>query len=155
MRRIIHHPIIRKHAPQFLRFVACGIGGMTLDLTTVTILVRSVGISGYFATIPSSMVGASFVFVANKFFTFRNHQKKLGNQLFKFILVYGVAIVLNVLLSWVFLWLLLTFVFAEHLHLEATLGAKILAISIVALWNYVLSHGFIFRKGEDVDVAIV
>lgn len=155
MRRLIRHPFVRKHAPQFMKFAVCGLVGMTLDLSTVALLIHFAGFSGYAATIPSSLVGASFVFVANKFFTFRDHESHVGGQILKFAVVYGVAIFLNVVLSWGFLWLILTYVVGDHLHLEATILAKISAIAVVALWNYTLSHGFIFRKGGEVDVAIV
>jgi len=58
--------------------------------------------------------------------------------------VYGVSIMANAAVSNVLLW------FGLHYLL-----AKIIAVGIGALWNYALSHGFIFKKKEQVDVAIV
>lgn len=154
MRRVFHHPIVRKHGVQFLRFAVCGLIGTTLDVTTLGILVRYADLSGYVGSVLSSLVGASFVFVANKFFTFRDHSKRVGNQIFKFALVYGIAIGLNVMLSWGFLWVLEHQILGDAYHLESSLLAKVGAIGVVALWNYTLSHGFIFKQPER-EVAIV
>lgn len=68
----------------------------------------------------------------------------MGNQALKFALVYGVALVMNVLISN----LLIAFGIDYRI-------AKIVAVAIGAVWNYALSHGFIFKKKDDIDVVIV
>ena len=114
------------------------------DLTSLTFFVETFQIDERIAVILSSLVGATFVFFANKFFTFRNREKSYGNQLVKFGIVYGVSIASNALISNALLWI--------GVHY---LPAKIAAVGVGAAWNYALSHGFIFKKKEQVDVAIV
>ena len=58
-------------------------------------------------------------------------------------MVYGVAIVLNVLLSNALYW------WGLHYFL-----AKIVAIGVIAVWNYSLSHGFIFKKKDRVEKVV-
>lgn len=151
--RLRAHPTIRKHASQLWRFGMCGGIGTTLDLIVVTILIRR-GISPYVAYVPSTIVGASFVFVVNKFFTFRNRTHRVGQQVMKFILVYGAAFGLNLAFSWSLLWIFTNFFFPQEMLYLAAMSARIGAIGIGAIWNYSLSHGFIFKEGE-VDAAIV
>lgn len=144
MKRLLQHPFVRKHISQGLKFVLCGGCGMIVDLTSLHIFVHYLSVEPKYAVVFSSMLGALFVFFANKFFTFKNREKKYGSQFFKFALVYGTAIASNVAISWLLLY------FGLHYLL-----AKFIAIGIGALWNYTLSHSFIFRKGEEVDAAIV
>lgn len=144
MRRILHHPTVRKHVSQGLKFAICGGLGASIDLASLTVLVEAFGMSPHAGYIISTLLAVSVVFVGNKFFTFRNHEKKYLSQLLKFALVYGCAVIFNVGLSSLF--------FASGMHY---ILAKVVAIGIVAVWNYCLSHGFIFKKSEEVDVAIV
>lgn len=138
------HSFLRKHFSQGLKFAVCGGIGFTLDLSSLTLFVEYAGIDPRIAVVCSSVVGAIFVFIANKFFTFQNKEKKYGSQVLKFALVYGVSLVSNVAISNLMLWLGLHYVLA-----------KIVAVGVGALWNYALSHGFVFKKKEEVDVAIV
>lgn len=136
--------LFRTHASQLWRFAVCGGTGFVLDMLSLGLIVEYLHVDERIAVILSSFVGASFVFVANKFFTFRNRERRYGNQVLKFILVYGVSIALNAFISNVLLW------FGMHYLL-----AKFIAVGIGAVWNYLLSHGFVFRKNEHIDVAIV
>jgi len=142
--KLLNHQRIRTHASQLWKFVICGGIGFTLDLLSLALFVEQLNINENIALILSSFVGATFVFIANKFFTFRNREKSYGSQALKFFIVYGVSIMANAAVSNVLLW------FGLHYLL-----AKIIAVGIGALWNYALSHGFIFKKKEQVDVAIV
>lgn len=135
---------MKTHASQLWKFIICGGIGFVCDLTSLTFFVETMAVDERVAVILSSLVGAVFVFFANKFFTFRNREKSYGNQLVKFGLVYGVSIVSNALISNALLW------FGVHYVL-----AKIVAVGVGAAWNYALSHGFVFKKKEQVDVAIV
>jgi len=137
-------PSVKNHASQLWRFIVCGGFGSILDLGSLTLFVQYAGIDQRIAVIFSSIVGASFVFVANKFFTFNNCERKTGSQALKFILVYGVSFIANILIS--------NLLIAVGLHF---LIAKVGAIGFGAFWNYALSHGFIFKKKEDIDVVIV
>ena len=133
--RLFHHHTVRKHVSQGLKFIVCGGTGFTLDLLSLTLFVEVVHIDARIAVILSSIVGATFVFFANKLFTFQNRERRYGRQALKFVMVYGISLGLNVAISNVLLFI--------GLHY---LLAKIVAVGIGAVWNYALSHGFIFRK---------
>lgn len=137
-------PTLRTHFSQLWRFAVCGGSGFAFDFGSLTLFVEWLKIDPRIAVILSSLVGATFVFFANKFFTFKNHEKKMGNQVMKFMLVYGVAIVGNVAVSNAIIALAIDYRIA-----------KIIAVGIGAVWNYALSHGFIFKKKEQIDVGVV
>ena len=143
MKRFLHHPFVRKHICQACKFAICGSIGASIDLGSLTLLVELFDIAPQVAIVPSTLLAVIFVFLANKHFTFKNKERKYLRQALKFSLVYGAAICFNIGISWFFLWL------GVHYFL-----AKVLAIGIVAAWNYVLSHGFVFRKTEEVDAAV-
>ena len=143
MRRTLYHPAFRKHFSQLWRFAVCGGTGAVIDLSTTTVLVEYAQLQPQYAYVPSSLLAVLFVFLANKYFTFRNHESRVGGQALKFAFVYGTAIAFNLLSSWVLLWV------GFHYLL-----AKIASIGIGAIWNYSMSHGFVFRKGEKVDAVV-
>lgn len=135
---------VRTHASQLWKFIICGGIGFTLDLSSLSLFIYGLNIDPRIAVVLSSLVGAAFVFVANKFFTFRNRETRYGSQVLKFVVVYGVSIITNALISNVLLYL--------GMH---PLLAKIVAIGVGAMWNYALSHGFVFKKNEPVEAVIV
>lgn len=144
MLNLLRHHKVRTHFSQVWKFIVCGGIGFTIDLTSLSLLVERFEVNEYLAVILSSLIGASFVFVANKFFTFGNREARYGSQALKFLLVYGVSIVGNALIAAVLIWL------GVHYLL-----AKVIAVGMGAVWNYALSHGFIFKKNEPVDTVVV
>ena len=143
MKRVLAHPLVRMHLSQGMKFVVAGGMGSIIDLLSLTFFVETLALDPRAAFILSSCLGASFVFVVNKFITFGNREKKFAHQLFKFTMVYGVAIILNAFLSNVLFWVGIPYLFS-----------KALAIGVVAIWNYSLSHGFIFKKREKIEPAV-
>lgn len=141
---ILHHQTVRKHALQLWKFAIVGGIGSTIDLSSSALFADAFGIDPRIAVVLSSVVGATFVFFLNKFLTFRNREKNMGSQVLKFVLVYGVAIALNGLIANAFIYI------GFHYLL-----AKVGAIGICAFWNYALSHGFIFKKGQASDPVVV
>lgn len=117
---------------------------MTIDLGSTVLLVERFSVDPRIAYIPSTALAVIFVFLANKFFTFRNREKQYGSQLLKFAFVYGVAVVSNLTISYTLYWI--------GLHY---LLSKIIAIGIGAVWNYAMSHAFVFKKTQREEVVIV
>lgn len=144
MLHLLRHTSVQTHISQLWKFVISGGTGFILDVSSLSLFVEYFGIDPRLAVVFSTCVGASFVFVVNKFFTFRNREKSYGNQFFKFLLVYGVSFISNIAISNALIW------FGSHY-----IVAKIVAVGIGAFWNYALSHGFIFKKNEEVDVVVV
>lgn len=145
MKKLLSHPRVKRHAPQLLKFALTGGIASLIDLGTLTLLVHYDIIPEQFAFVASSCVAIVFVFIANKYFTFKNREST-GNQAVKFAIVYGGAIALNVVLSNVFYWAgthLLSHFLSNTL---VALAAKAGAIGIGAVLNYTLSHSFIFKR---------
>ena len=139
----MHRSTLKTHASQLWRFIVCGGIGSVLDLTSLTVMVQYADVDPRIAVVLSSCIGATFVFFANKFFTFNNREHRTGSQALKFLMVYGVSLISNIAISNLLLWI--------GLHY---LIAKIGAIGIGAMWNYALSHGFVFKKKEEIDVVV-
>ena len=133
MKRFLHHPLVRTHGPQLLKFGLTGGAGSILDLGTLTVLTRVLFVPAEVAFLLSACVGATFVFVVNKLVTFKDGGAWMP-QLLKHYTVYGPAIIANFLLS-------------NALFLVLPdLAAKFIAIGVIAMWNYLLSHHYVFRK---------
>lgn len=133
MKRLLNHPTVKTHAPQLIKFGLTGGAGSILDLGTLTLLTRVLEVPAEAGFLFSSIVGSTFVFVVNKFVTFK-HRGAWMPQLLKHYTVYGPAIIANFLLSNV-LFLVLP-----------DIAAKVIAIGVIALWNYLLSHHYVFKK---------
>lgn len=136
MRRLFEHPTVRTHAPQLIKFAVTGGLGTIVDMTTLTTLTRVFSVSPEVGFLISATTGAIFVFFVNKFFTFKNRDRFLP-QLLKHATVYVPAIIANFALSTLLFWL--------GVH---DLLAKLIAIGVIAIANYLLSHHYVFRKRD-------
>lgn len=146
---------VRKHVSQLWKFAIAGGIGSVIDLGSLTLFVEYFGINPWLAFPLSTIPAVLAVFIINKFFTFKNRERSYKSQLLKFSLVYGVAIVLNLLTSYALFWLGMR-LFGDGLReVYVALLARAGAIAIGAAWNYTLSNGFVFKKGEDVDAVVV
>ncbi|OGJ55132.1 hypothetical protein A3D11_03620 [Candidatus Peribacteria bacterium RIFCSPHIGHO2_02_FULL_49_16] len=140
----LRHPFIRMHVFQGMRFAVCGGAGAIVDFSSLYILVQILGVVPYVGYVGSTSFALIVVFFSNKYFTFKNHEKKHGTQFLKFLLVYGTSFVLNVGIASFLYWFGLQYMLA-----------KALAIAILAFWNYSLSHGFVFKRQENLDVGAI
>lgn len=134
MKRFFDHPTVRTHGPQLLKFGLTGGAGSILDLGTLTLLTRALSVPAQVAFLLSAFVGATFVFFVNKHFTFKHRSSAFLPQLIKHYSVYGPAIIANFLLSNALFLVLPDF------------AAKFIAIGVIAVWNYLLSHHYVFKK---------
>ncbi len=134
---------LQTHAPQLVKFAVCGGLGSVIDLGSLTLFVEYFAMESRVAVIPSTLLAVTFVFLTNKYFTFKNKEKNYASQVVKFALVYGVAVLSNVAIS--------AGLITIGVHY---LLSKVIAIAIGAVWNYSLSHGFVFRKGETIDAVV-
>ncbi len=137
------HPFVRQHVSQGLRFAVCGGIGASVDFSLLFLLVQVLGLIPYLGYIGSTSVALVVVFFSNKHFTFRNHERRHREQFLKFLLVYGVGFLFNVGIA--------SFLYWSGLHYML---AKVCAIAVIALWNYALSHGFVFKRREEVDAGV-
>ena len=145
MHRLLSHPFVRTHLSQGLKFAMAGGLGACIDLGSLTLFVEYFALPSRLAVIPSTLLAVSAVFLINKHFTFHNREHRYGRQILRFAFVYGVAICSNIGIS------ALLITLGVHY-----LPSKIAAIGLGALWNYGMSHGYVFKKKVDpVDAAMV
>ncbi len=136
MERAMKIPVrLRRHAPQMIKFCVTGGIAAVIDLGTSTLLHERYAVSVPVSYICSTLLAVLFVFFMNKRFTFGNRETDTGKQLSKFLLVYGGAIILNFAIS--------TGLFSLGVEYRI---AKMIAIGIGAVINYILSHSFVFKK---------
>jgi putative flippase GtrA len=140
------HPArIRRHASQGIRFFVVGGSAALLELVTVTILVEVLRVPEAYAGGLSIIPSVTFVFFANKHFTFKAGESRDCTEVVRFAMVYVLAILMNFALYSFFL----------HLFDLEYRIAKASAIAVVACWNYCMSHVFIFKgKRFDPDIGL-
>ena len=126
------------HLRQIICFCMTGGAGAVIDLGSLYAYVELLGLPKQTGFLLSAATAMVFVFIANKFFTFRRHHDSMGTQAVRFFMVYIPATLLNALLASAILWL-----GAQYLV------AKIIAIGVVAVMNYLLSHFFIFKQQKE------
>ncbi|HLD07575.1 MAG TPA: glycosyltransferase family 2 protein [Candidatus Peribacterales bacterium] len=125
---------LHRHVIQILKFGMTGIVNATLDLLLFAFFVQIASFPIVAAGPAVSVIVLTNVFFMNKYWTFRNGEKKHLSQGAKFLTVYAVSFVLVNALTWVLavplkLWYLL---------------ARAIAILICAVWNYLWLHFHVF-----------
>lgn len=119
---------------QASKFVISGSAGYLLDLWLVWTLVEVGKASVMVSYIASSTVVLVFLFVTNKYWTFKNRDRNYRMQISLFLAVYLTAILLNFLIAYGLfisgIWYLLS---------------RAIATIVTAIWNYWWSHLAIFR----------
>lgn len=123
------------HAVQGAKFIICGAIGAIIDLGSLYVFVEHLGVNPDIAFVPSTIIAACFVFLFNKYVTFGRHEHSFMKQMWRFALVYTMAFALNVGIA----------VLLHRMGLYYILS-KAVAIGIVAVVNYLLSHSFIFAS---------
>lgn len=126
---IRRYPLLAK----ILKFCITGGIAALIDLGGASVMVEFLSVPEEAAVVLSSLVSVVFVFIFNKSFTFRDKSDRYAAQVTKFAIVYAFAIVLNGIVSNLFLWL--------GFHY---LVAKVIAIGIGAVINFILSNSFVF-----------
>jgi len=136
--------ILRTHGSSFVRFAVCGGLGACVDFGTLHLLVAYASWEEQYALIVSTGLAMTFVFFANRFFTFRVRGGGVSTQIAKFLSVYLTAAGMNYALS------LTLIVLGVHY-----LFAKAVAIGTIMFFNYAMLRGFVFRKPVLPDEEVI
>lgn len=113
-----------------------GASGAIVDLSALNYLVAGWQWGPLSARVVSMSLSLTLVFLCNRSFTFRSGATRgVGNQVARFLLAYATGIAVNFALYAAFLWI------GVHYTL-----AGALAIGLGAVWNYALSHRFVFAS---------
>lgn len=128
---------------QFVKFCLVGAANAVIDYTIYLLLTRGAAWYFLYANIAAILVAMTSSFVFNKYWTFRNHEKKIRLQSFKFFLVNLVYFGLNN--SIVFL--------LVHFSQVYDLAAKVIAIFIGLFWNFTANRYWTFKQEKPVHLS--
>lgn len=136
--------VIRIHLRQLIGFGIAGGFATLIDLSVFNLVIALSSVDPRFASFVSAPFGLLTVFLMNKYVAFRGREGKTATQVLRFALVYGVAALLNISLTAIFITV------GPHVVALPMVGlanaSKLLAVLCVALWNYVLLHSFVFAR---------
>ncbi|MFC1598730.1 GtrA family protein [Patescibacteria group bacterium] len=121
---------------QFIKFCIIGAVNTIIDYAVYLLLNRVYGVYFLYANIIAITVAMSSSFIFNKYWTFRNNEKKIPIQSAKFVIV-------NVL--YFFLNNSIVFALANYLAVYDIL-AKIVATIAGLFWNFFANRYWTFKK---------
>jgi dolichol-phosphate mannosyltransferase len=124
------------HFLQLFKFVVTGVSNLTLDLALLAFFVEIAQLQLLFAAPLTSIIVLINVFFMNKYWTFRNAERKHVAQGIKFALVYSTSFILVNALTWGL----------SEIAGIWYLFSRMIAIAICALWNYLWLHFGVFKK---------
>ena len=133
---IIHHILRIEIYRQFIKFCIIGTLNTVIDYSVYLLLNRVFDIYFLYANIMAIAVAMTSSFVFNKYWTFRNHEKKIKSQSLKFVIVNIVYFFLNNSI---------VFVLASYLAFY-DIFAKIIATIVCLFWNFFANRYWTFRK---------
>lgn len=137
-RRIREHPEIVKRPglAQFIKFSVVGVSNTILDFGVYYVFTRKVGLHYLPSNVISFTTAATWSYIINRNWTFRDTTSRVHTQYLKFLIVSVIGLGLTSLLL---------YFFVGHLHLHDLVG-KALAVIIVLVWNFTLNRLWTFRK---------
>lgn len=120
---------------QLLKFGVVGFSGLLLDFGITYLLKEKAGINKYIANGCGFAVAVCSNFFLNKIWTFKDTQHAYFPQFVAFLAVATGGLLINQLVL---------YLLHERFKLKFYF-AKILAIGVVTLWNFGLSHFYVFN----------
>lgn len=145
---------VSRHASQGMKFIICGLIGAVMEFSILKVLVGHYQITPFLSYIPSALIPAIFVFYFNRNVTFKAVSGKKSDQTRRFAMMYTIAFLINYALSTSFFAIGSAHVVGLDVYgLVLTLPrvaylAKAAAIGVTAVFNYIMSHFFIFRRDK-------
>lgn len=120
---------------QFTKFCLVGFSNTAIDFLVYLFLTRLFLIYFVLANACSFLLAVTWSFVFNKYWTFRNGEKKIKKQYLQFLFINIFGLILNTL----FLYVLVTYLnFYDIL-------AKIIAVIIILFWNFFANRYWTFH----------
>ena len=123
---------IRPHLPQFFRYLMSGGTAAGLEIASYQLMLWN-GIWYFTAAKISGVVGLLAAFIGHKFFAFKK-KEQTTRQLVRYCILQGCNY---------FAQIYMIYVFVEFMGVHETL-AKILAIGMTVLWNFLIYKFFVY-----------
>lgn len=111
---------------RIVSFGLVGLSGMVIDFGVTWLLKEKCSVNKYLASSTGFVLAVLNNYYWNRLFTFKSVNPMIGAEMLRFFLVALVGLGLNNLFIWIF----------NHRFHLAFYRAKILAIALVFIWNY-------------------
>ena len=118
-----------------LKFAVVGFSAFVIDFSTTYALKEKVKINKYVANTIAFVIAATYNFILNKFWSFGSTDPEIVRQavIFALSMTTGLMIASG-----------LIYVFSDRMKLNFYLS-KLLAVSVVMVWNFTMNNFVIFR----------
>ncbi len=120
---------------EFTKYFLIGISGVILDIATLFIFKEYLRLRPVSAVIINQLLLLNYVFILNKYWTFKN-KAMAKPQIIKFIILAGANYIFSVL--WMLIW-------NEHLGFNYLL-VRLINITLAVSWNFLLYKFWVFKK---------
>ena len=118
-----------------LKFSLIGIIGVVINFLITFLLKEYLKVNKYVSNSFGYLIAISFNFLANKFFTFKSDNSKIYDEIFKFIIVTSIGILINHII---------VYLLTEKKNMNFYFS-KIAAVMVVFIWNFTLHSIFTFK----------
>ncbi len=118
-----------------LKFSLIGIIGVVINFLITFLLKEYLKVNKYVSNSFGYLIAISFNFLANKFFTFKSDSSEIYDEVFKFIIVTSIGILINHIV---------VYLLTEKKNMNFYFS-KIAAVIVVFIWNFTLHSIFTFK----------
>lgn len=115
---------------KFIKFCVVGFSGMLIDFGATWLLKEKVKVNKYIANSTGFILAATSNYIWNRFWTFHSENSHIATEYFSFILISLVGLAINNLII---------YIFSDRMKFNFYL-AKLLAIGVVTLWNFIMNY---------------
>ena len=128
---------------KFVRFGVVGFSGMIVDYAFLFLFVKLCGLPDLLANAFSFTLAASSNYFLNRIWTFHSHEKQVGVEYVKFILVSVIGLGINNGSLWLLSRLLPSWADDWRFYI-----LWVVAVGITTIWNFFGNLLFTFRKNQ-------
>lgn len=119
---------------KFLKFSAVGLSGLAIDFCITFLLKEKLRLNKYLANSMGFAFAASSNYLLNKTWTFQDTNPYAVTQFSKYILIAIIGLIINNLIIYLLV----------NKKKTTFYWAKLVAIGIVVLWNFIANYNFTF-----------
>tara|TARA_R110001599_G_scaffold115567_1_gene282380 strand:+ start:4281 stop:4667 length:387 start_codon:yes stop_codon:yes gene_type:complete len=119
---------------KFLKFSAVGLSGLVIDFCITFLVKEKLRLNKYFANSLGFVFAASSNYLLNKTWTFQDTNPDAVTQFSKYILIAIIGLIINNLIIYLLV----------NKKKMTFYWAKLVAIGIVVIWNFIANYNFTF-----------
>ncbi|MDR2473857.1 MAG: GtrA family protein [Tannerella sp.] len=119
---------------KFAKYCLVGFGGMAVDFGVTWLLKEQLKFNRYIANSLGFMTAATSNYILNRIWTFESENRNIAGEYVSFVSIALLGLLINNGIIWLF---------SEKYRLNFYLS-KLLAVTAVTLWNFVMNYYFTF-----------